>query len=153
MKPVIRGMSLLSLMLPLTGWAAASQLDDSASEVMGGAVVMRWETPAPRPGERDDLVGITLVVVRLDVSAYVGRRARIYHVLPVQPSGPYQVRWTTHGTLLPGEMQDGGRALVFSGEIQSDRIEDTIRLQVKNAGEHITREERLAFGFEIELEE
>jgi hypothetical protein len=153
MKPVCWGASLLLLILPPMGWAAAFRLDDSASEVMGGTVAMKWESPVPRPGEKDDLVGMTVVVVRLDVSAFIGRRARIYHVLPAQPSGPYQVRWTTRGTLLPGELQDGGRALVFSGEIQSGRMEDTFRLQVKNAGEHVAREERLTFGFEIELEE
>ncbi len=128
------------------------KVDDSASQVLGGPVAMKWESFVPRPGQDDALMGTMTVLVRLDVSPWKGRTARIYHIFPAHPSGPFIARWTTQGRLLPGTIRDGERALVYSGPIQTDVIEDTFRVLVQTSSGRLSRQEQLAFGFEIDVE-
>lgn len=151
---LVHGLLLVGSMIVPFGSAHAQtfRLDDSASQVLGGPVAMKWESFVPRPGHGDALSGVITVVVRLDVSEWKGRTVRIYHTLPAHPSGPFTVRWTTHGRLLPGTMRDGERALVYSGQLQTDVMEDTFRILVQTDSGRLSREERLEFGFEIDVE-
>lgn len=98
------------------------------------------------------MTGQVVVVVRLDVSPWRGRRGRIYQSLPSQPVGPVNARWTANGPLLSGALRDGARALVYAGPIQSDRLEDTFRMTIQADGNRVLRPQDLTFAFEIELE-
>ncbi len=128
-------------------------VDDGASQVLeAGPVKMRWNTLVPQPGQASTMTGQVVVLVRLDMSPWRGRRARIYQTLPSQPIGPVDVRWTANGPLLPGALRDGGRTLVYAGPIQTDRLEDTFRMTIQADGNRVLRPQDLTFAFEIELE-
>ena len=148
--------SVLSLVALLWACPLAAQtypVDDSASQVLeAGPIKMRWDSMAPQPGQTSTMSGQVVVQVRLDVSPWRGRSARIYQTLPSQPIGPVNVRWTANGPLLPGAMRDGGRTLVYAGPIQSDRLEDIFRMTVQADGNRVLRPQELSFAFEIELE-
>lgn len=152
---MIRSLSLLLVAVLSTSSVAAQTfpVDDSASQVLeAGPVKMRWNTLVPQPGQASTMTGQVVVLVRLDVSPWRGRRARIYQTLPSQPIGPVDVRWTANGPLLPGALRDGGRTLVYAGPIQSERLEDTFRITIQADGNRVLRPQDLTFAFEIELE-
>lgn len=154
---MIRSMLALILSIawamPATADAQTFPVDDSASQVLqSGPLKMRWDSLVPRPGQAATMSGQVVVQVRLDVSAWRGRRGRIYHKLPPLPSGPVTVGWSANGPLLPGTLRDGERALVYSGPIASDRIEDTFRMTIQADGERVLRPQDLVFSFEIDLE-
>ncbi|UNK48378.1 hypothetical protein MNR01_11425 [Lysobacter sp. S4-A87] len=132
--------------------AATYRVDDSASEVIGNTVQMRWDTPTPEPGRRQVMSGDITVLVRLDVAQWKGRQGRIYMILPAQSFGQVTANWTTRGRLLPGTLRSGERTLVHSGPITDDRIEDTLYLQIDADGRYLTRTEQLNFSFEIDVE-
>lgn len=136
--------------LPVAAPAQTYPVDDSASRVIGGPVRMRWDEPQARRWET--VSGALAVNVRLNVSPWQGRVARIYMTLPAQPSGRIDAEWTTQGLLLPGAMRDGERRLVYAGVIPGPLLEDTQHLQLRADGDRLTRPEHLQFSFEIEVE-
>lgn len=149
---------LLALGLAVAGMADAQaqaiRIDDSASQVLTpGQVPMQWRSVVPRPGEPPVIVGQVTVRVVLDLSKWVGRRGRIYHVLAPSNVGDVVARWSSDGTLAPGTVRDGQRALVFDGVITTARLVDTFRLVIEADGERVTRPQALDFGFELELED
>lgn len=147
---------LLSLLLALPCVAASAQtfpVDDSASQVLeSGPLKMRWDSVVPRPGQPSTMTGQVVVLVRLDVAQWRGRRGRIYQRLAPVPNGPVTAAWSANGPLLPGRLRDGERALVFSGAIASERIEDTFRLSIQADGNRVLRPQDLHFSFEFEPE-
>jgi hypothetical protein len=156
---ILNGMTRNGLLLLIaTLWASpiAAQtypVDDSASQVLeAGPIKMRWDRLVPQPGQASTMTGQVVVLVRLDVSPWRGRRARIYQTLPSLPIGPVDVRWTTNGPLLPGTLRNGGRTLVYTGPIQASRLEDTFRMTIQADGNRVLRPQDLTFAFEIELE-
>ncbi len=143
-------MSLLTAALPAI--AATYPVDDSASQVLDSTLRMRWDSVTPQPGAQTGVTGITTVLVRLDVAPWKGRQGRIYLVLPAQPAGAISASWTARGPLLPGALRSGERTLVYAGVLESERIEDTLRLVIQADGRKLVRSEQLRFSFEIDLE-
>lgn len=146
---------LFGLLLALAVAPAFAQtypVDDSASQVLGGNVRMKWDSVVPQRGQASGMTGQLSVIVRLDVSPWVGRNARIYKILPPQPNGPVQSRWTTRGVLQPGILRDGERTLVYSGAILTDRLEDTLQITLQADGDRMPDYSHVTFSFEIELE-
>lgn len=147
---------LLPLLLAFPCIAATAQtfpVDDSASQVLeSGPLKMRWDSLVPRPGQPSTMTGQVVVLVRLDVAQWRGRRGRIYQRLAPVPNGPVTAAWSANGPLLPGRVRDGERALVFSGAIASERIEDTFRLTIQADGSRVLRPQDLNFSFEFEPE-
>jgi hypothetical protein len=127
-------------------------VDDSASQVLDNSVRMKWDSIAPRAGERSTVSGDVGVLVRLDTSPWAGRHGRIYLLLPAQPSGEMTARWTTQGRLLPGLLRSGERALVYSGLLPAGLLEDTLRLALRADGGKLVRAEQLTFSFEVDVE-
>jgi hypothetical protein len=89
--------------------------------------------------------------VRLDTSPWNGRRGRIYHQLSRQ-GNPVTVSWTTRGPLLPGEVRDGERTLVYTGLVSTDLLEDTFLLTITANADQLSRLDQLEFSFEFEPE-
>jgi hypothetical protein len=146
---------LLALVVGCFGSAAGAEtfkVDDSGSQVQHSSVRMKWDDPVPRVGIQSGLSGETTVLVRLNLSPWQGRQGRVYMSLPAPSSGPLSVSWTTRGVLLPGALRSGERTLVYVGPIQTDRIEDTMRLHIQANGARLTRAEQLNFSFEIDVE-
>lgn len=144
--------ALLALLLcPGPAQAESHRVDDSASQVLGGLVRMKWETAAPQPGRANMLVGQVTILVRLDMSPWKGRSGRLYHQLEKQPS-PVLASWTTRGALLAGELRDGDRTLVYAGLVTTDRMEDTFVLTLRADADLLSRPELLEFSFVFEPE-
>jgi hypothetical protein len=150
---LLGALCLAMAMAALPVRAEVFPVDDSASQVLqAGPVKMRWDSMAPTPGQPATISGELTVLVRLDVSPWQGRAARIYQRLAPVASGPVTATWTANGPLLPGKVQDGGRTLVYSGVVASARLEDTFRIHIQANGERVQRPQDLVFTFEIELE-
>ena len=132
--------------------AQAYPVDDAGSQVLGGNVRMKWDSVLPRPGQPSTMTGRMTVLVRLDVSPWRGRSGRIYKKLAPQPSGPVLAQWTSRGVLLPGQLRDGERTLIYSGPIVADRLEDTLMVTLQADGDRLPDQSQLSFTFEIELE-
>lgn len=139
------------LALSPAAWATTFPVDDSASQVQGSSLRMQWDALVPRAGQPSTISGIVNVIVRLNVSQWRGDPGRIYMVLPSQPSGPLTASWTTRGPLQPGVLQAGERMLVYAGPIQSNVIEDTLRLTLQTDGRLLVRPQQVAFSFEIDV--
>lgn len=132
--------------------AQALPVDDTGTQVLGGSLRMKWDSVMPRPGQPSTMTGRMTVLVRLDVSPWRGRSGRIYKKLAPQVSGPLFAQWTSRGVLLPGQLRDGERALVYQGPITVDRLEDTLMVTLQADGNRLPQQSQLSFTFEIELE-
>ena len=148
---MIRSLAIFTLLWFTTtaAQAQAIRLDDSASQVLTGLVRMKWEDPTP--GRSDMLVGQVTVLVRIDTSELRGRSGRIFHVLGRQAT-PVEASWTARGPLLPGQLKDGERALVFTGPVTTDLLEDTFVLTLRADANLLSRPEQLEFHFEFEAD-
>jgi hypothetical protein len=147
--------ALLALLLAaplLAGAQQALPVDDRASEVLGGPLRMRWDTPTGRHDASPTVSGEVAVQVRLDVAPWLGRQGRIFMTLAPQAGTRVDVQWTTRGVLLPGALRDGERALVYAGPLRAPRLEDVQQLTIRADGARLVRPEQLHFAFEIELE-
>lgn len=131
--------------------AATHRVDDSGSQVQGPSLRMKWDEPVPQAGARAMVSGATTVLVRLHLAQWRGRQGRVYMTLPAQSAGEFTATWTTRGVLLPGALRAGERALVYAGPIQTELLEDTMRLLIQADGQRLTRAEQLDFSFEIDL--
>ena len=143
---------VVALLLFGAALAETFPVDDGRSQVLDRNIRMQWESVAPGRGRSTNVIGQTTVLLRLDVSAWRGRSGRIFMLLPARAESPIEARWTTRGYLQPGLLRSGERALVFSGMISSDQIEDTLVLRIATDGERLERDETLQFSFEIEVD-
>ncbi len=73
--------------------------------------------------------------------------------LPRTPGPTVRATWTTGGTLLPGTLVSGDRALVYAGLVSGPLIRDLIDIQLQADGARLAQPEALAFGFEIEIDQ
>lgn len=126
-------------------------VDDSGSQVQDPSLRMKWDDAVPQAGARAMVSGTTTVLVRLNLAPWRGRQGRVYMTLPAQSAGPFTATWTTRGILLPGALRAGERALVYAGPIQTELLEDTMRLLIQTDGQRLARAEQLDFSFEIDL--
>lgn len=135
-----------------TGSTTTFPVDDGTSQVQNSNVPMQWDEVVPRAGHPSTVSGELTVIARLNVSQWRGHQGRIYMRLPEQPSGPVTATWTTRGPLQAGVLRAGQRTLVYAGLIQTDMIEDTMRLAIQTDGRRLMRPEQLNFNFEIDLD-
>lgn len=150
--PAATLLAALLLVANLPAMAETRRVDDSASQVLGTTLRLKPEALFARGAQANMLSGQITVLVRLDVAAWKGRQARIYMTLPEQPVDAIMASWTTRGRLMPGAVHPGERALVYAGPIQADRLEDTMRLDIRADGRKLLRDEQLAFAFEIDMD-
>ena len=152
----------LVLAFALSGTAAAwagTRLDDSASPRSQVNVESRWlhSQPGMSPEQFNAMVAtVPNLEFRLDTSRYVGKRARIYLVVPDfvpglrSPSG-LRVEWTTRGVFMPGTALPGQRTLVYDGPIQRPMIQESLDLALYLDARHLERGLRLEPRFEIDV--
>lgn len=141
---------LLWLGIAFSTQAATYPVDDRASSVLNPSINMKWEEFGPSAGS-STVKGQLGVIVRLDVAQWKGKVGQIYMKLPAQTSAPVLVQWTSRGRLLPGQFISGDRALVYSGLIDQDMLEDTFLINLETDGNRLYKTETLNFSFEIDL--
>jgi hypothetical protein len=93
---------------------------------------------------------------RLDTAAYVGKRARIYLVLPefvpgLRAQNGMRVEWTSRGSFLAGSALPGQRTLVYDGLVQRPVLHETLDLSVYLDARYLDRGLRFDPTFEIDV--
>jgi len=137
-------------------WAAPAraktiQIDDSGSEALEPSVGMRWKSATPSHSSADNLmIGATTIRVRLNLTPWLRRSGRIYLNLPAQPPGPIALSWLTQGRLQAGQVQSGGRMLVYAGPITTPFMEDTLTFRFGVDGRLIQHAFPVNFHFEMD---
>lgn len=127
------------------------KVDDTGTVVLDPVLEMQWKPPAQAGSSI--VSASTQVSVQLNLAAFVGRSGRIYMTLP-RTSGPtVRAVWQTGGTLLPGSLVSGERALVYSGTVTGPLMRDLVGIDLQTDGARLALPEALAFGFEIELDQ
>jgi hypothetical protein len=96
------------------------------------------------------------VEVRLNMSNYIGKKARIYLALPGQIDGfngsqGFSLTWKTTGIFASGMTSPGNRALIFKGVIGSSLLTEFFTFTLKLDANRLTGKLRYAPIYEIEL--
>lgn len=146
----MRALAAAVLLLLSPGARAESvRLDDSMSQVFPPTANWEWAPFAARSGNTTLLMDLR-VQVRIDTRAWMGRTGRIYMVMPADATG-ITANWQTRGTMLPGRLAAGERALVFSGAIPGPVLEDTLGVHLRSDSRLAkVNTRRLAFHFELD---
>ena len=127
-------------------------VDDTGTFVLDPALEMQWQ-PIGRSGASTIVTATTKVSVHLNLAPWVGQSGRIYMVLPRTTGPTVRASWTTGGTLLPGTLISGERALVYSGLVNIVVIRDLLDIKLEADGSRLTQPEALVFSFEIETDQ
>lgn len=135
----------------MSSHAAVFRVDDSGSIVGQAITSMRWRTPVPGRGADNTVEGQVIVALRLDLSRWVHRPARIYMTLAPNANERLIASWLTQGRLLPGSMRGGERALVYEGPIPEAIMQESIVLNLTADGRTLEYPQSLQFNFEIEV--
>lgn len=143
---------VLGLLLGSAALANPHRLDDSASHTVPPHVQMQWRPLSARGGAETGMEAWLRVNLRIDTSAWVGRSARIYMVLPRDESATLEAVWTTQGRLLPGRLVSGERTLVHVGAISSTTLEDQLLVRLRSGADWQGSSRRLNFHFELDAD-
>ena len=139
--------------------AAATRLDDSASPRARVDVSPRWLHTGEGltdPARLNAMVAeVRNLEVRLNTSAFVGKRGRIYLTVPAftvglqSPSG-LRVEWRTRGTLMAGSALPGTRSVVYDGPITKALLADFMDFSLFLDARYVQAGLRFEPVFEIE---
>lgn len=141
----------LTIICPPPARADSITIDDSGTQALDPAVSMRWKTATPARSAADNvMIGTTTIRVRINVMPWLRRSGRIYLSLPAQQPGPMRLSWSTQGRFLPGQVQSGNRALIYSGPITAAFMEDTLTLQFVVDGTLMRRAVPVTYHFEMD---
>lgn len=135
---------------PISGGNGIFRVDDTGTVVLDPVLEMQW-LPAGRQASSSVVSASTRVSVQLNLQAWSGRTGRIYMLLPKSSGPTVRASWRTGGTLLPGALLSGERALVYSGPITAPVLRDLIEIKLEADGVRLAQPEALSFSFEIEV--
>lgn len=144
--------ALVCLLAGSPASAATYRVDDSATIPQESNAVLRWRQLAPSRGGDNTVEGLTRVQVRLNLAPWLKKNGRVYLVLPEQTPSRVTATWATQGRLLPGQLQSGQRALVYSGPITTPLLDETLALKIETDGTRLSSTQRLNFHFEIDVD-
>ena len=96
---------LLALAAAPTAGAATYRIDDTGSFVSQPVTPMRWRQLAPGRSGDHTMEGRMSVALRLNLSSWVNRPARIYLSLAPTDGEQLMATWRTQGRLLPGTVR------------------------------------------------
>lgn len=139
--------------------AATFRLDDSASPIarIEPMSVTFDRTPYDRePPTRAEL-RFGWVTYRLDTTAFVGRQARIFYVVPgaignLQSPAGLRVDWRGRSLFSAGSARPGDRVQVWSGTVRERRIEEQLDLSMQTDLGAINGRVGFESYFEIEVQ-
>lgn len=152
MKNACRALAATLLaLLAVQANAATYRVDDTGTVVGQAVTPMRWRQPVPGRVADNTIEGQVSVALRLNLSQWVMRQARIYMLLAPTENERLVATWRTQGRLLPGSMRGGDRVLVFEGVVREPFLQETILLNLTADGRALERAQSLQFNFEIEM--
>ncbi|MDM0076222.1 hypothetical protein QTH90_17575 [Variovorax sp. J2P1-59] len=147
-------LALLALqyaLLAMPAQAATFRVDDTGTLVSQPVTPMKWRQMVPSRTGDNAIEGQLSVALRLNLTNWVNRPARIFMGLAPTEGEQLVATWRTQGRLLPGSVQGGSRTLVFDGVVRDPFLTETIQLNLLADGRLLTRTQRLQFFFEIEV--
>lgn len=142
---------LLALAAVPGAGAATYRVDDTGTFVSQPVTPMRWRQLAPGRSGDHTMEGRMSVALRLNLSSWVNRPARIYLALAPTDGEQLMAAWRTQGRLLPGTVRGGGRTLVFEGVVRESFLQENIVIDLTVDGRKLERAQTLQFFFEIEV--
>lgn len=144
--------SLLALLAASQPAAAATyRVDDTGTFLSQPVTPMRWRQLVPGRAGDNTVDGRVTVSLRLNLSTWVNRPARLYLALAPTEGDQIIATWRTQGRLLPGTVRGGGRTLVYEGLVREPFLQENIVLELTADGRTIDRAKSLQFFFEIEV--
>ncbi|APV48428.1 hypothetical protein BWI17_01235 [Betaproteobacteria bacterium GR16-43] len=155
----MRRAAFVAMLFAALACEAGVRLDDSASPRSRVDVQSRWlhSEEGLTPERMNAMVAdITNLEFRLDTSRYVGKRARIYLVVPAfiqglrSPDG-LRVEWRPRGTFLAGSALPGQRTLVYDGPIQRASLHEAFDVSLYLDARYLDRGLRFDPTFEIDV--
>lgn len=153
-RRVAAALAAACAVLPAAAWALVARLDDSAS---------------PRAQVRSDFSNAqgmdgNLVVLpfgrieyRLATAPHLGRRARIFYVVPPaiaglrSPAG-MQLQWRGNGAFASGSARPGDRVQVWNGTVQTPWMNETFELTLRIDPRELRLPTGAALSFESTFE-
>lgn len=153
---VSRSLAMLAGLLALAGalppaTASTFRVDDTGTVVSQPVTPMRWRQLVPGRAGDNTVEGNVTVTLRLNLSPWLNRQARIYMSLAPTEGDQLVATWRTQGRLLPGTVRGGGRTLVFEGVVRDAFLQENILLSLAADGRAVERAQSLQFNFEIEV--
>lgn len=155
-------LTLAALLVTVGGVHAQTVLDDTLSPRSQVHVTPRWTYQVARGGTNSAALNSLVahvdgLEVRLDTSAWIGKRVQIFMQLPLdmiglRAPGAMRVDWTTRGTLLGGSARPGERSLVFKGKITGKELVDTLDLVIHIDARYMDSPIRIQPRFEIQAD-
>ncbi|MDR6535887.1 hypothetical protein [Variovorax soli] len=146
-----RTAALLALALWLPASAATYRVDDTGTYTSQPTTQMRWRQLAPGRAGDHTVEGRVTVALRLNLSPWLNRPARLYMSLAPTEGEQMVAIWRTQGRLQPGTVRGGGRTLVFDGVVRDPFLQESIVLELMADGRTLERAQSLQFFFEIEV--
>jgi hypothetical protein len=146
---MLAGLLALGAMLPAA--AATYRIDDTGTFATQPVTPMRWRQLAPSRAGDHTLDGRVTVQLRLNLSQWVSRPARIYLSLAPTDGEQLVATWRTQGRLLPGTVRGGSRTLVFEGVVRDSFLQESIVIDLTADGRKVEHAQSLQFFFEIEV--
>lgn len=143
--------ALCALLVGMSAAAATFKVDDTGTVVSEPVVNMRWRQLVPGRGANHQVEATVRVDVRLNLTQWQRKPARIYMGLAPSPGDRVFAQWRSQGRLLPGSMHSGGRALVFDGIVTSATLTESLVLTLETDGRNLNGVQLLDFYFEIEV--
>lgn len=143
--------SLLALAAGLPAGAATFRVDDTGTYASQPVTSMRWRQLAPGRAGDHAIEGRVAVALRLNLSPWLNRPARIYMSLAPTDGEQLVAAWRTQGRLLPGTVRGGSRTLVFEGVVRDAFLQESLVLDLTADGRKVERAQSLQFFFEIEV--
>ncbi|RTQ32121.1 hypothetical protein EJP69_22875 [Variovorax gossypii] len=147
----VAALSILGALFATQADAATYRVDDTGTVVSQAVTQMRWRQPVPGRIADNTVEAQLSVALRLNLSQWVMRQARIYMLLAPTENERLVVTWRTQGRLLPGSMRGGDRVLVYEGVVRESFLQETILLNLTADGRALERAQSLNFNFEIEM--
>ena len=143
--------ALIALAIAAPAAAATYRVDDTGTYLSQPTTPMRWRQLAPGRAGDNTVEGRVTVALRLDLSPWLNRPARLYMGLAPTEGEQMVATWRTQGRLLPGTVRGGGRTLVFEGVVREPFLQESIVLELMADGRAVERAQSLQFFFEIEV--
>lgn len=131
--------------------AETHRLEDPLSHTVPPTAQMEWlpQTPGQRDGGMETWVRVN---VQIETRPWLGRRGRIFMVLPRDQSSTIEAVWTANGPLRSGRLVSGERALVWAGTIASETLRDQLQVRLRSGPDWQSASRRLNFHFELDTD-
>ena len=140
--------------------AAPIRLDDSASPRRHLDLQPRWVHEEGVIGSAERLnamvANVAAVEIRLNTKAHVGKRGRIFLVMPpvvpgLAASSAMRLEWRTRGLFVDGSALPGEKRLLYDGPISQPTMTEHFDFSVYFDARHQSGPLRFDPAFELEL--